>query len=400
MPAAPWWKCPAHTARGAFEFLLKPDETDAQVLSPECLHTLLHPFKGDAPVSIVRKTVYTFHARIAERWQVGRVFLAGDAAHLTPPYAGQGMNSGVRDAHNLGWKLVAVLKGQMAANALLSYESERRDHAWALIKLALNLGVVMAPATVLRARLISAAFAVIGLVPPLRDYFLQMRFKPKPRFTKGLVSPEGKAGKLACGQMFPQPLLTDAQGRAHLLDTTIGAGFALIRYGDLPHPRLDELRHGLWDHLEAKRILILPAHVQTLPSIPGCTVLQDRENALKDLLGDSQKFLLLRPDRYVAAIFEMATQDPVADALQSLFGITLTNNCADQPGMAPVYPEPSAPEVFMQTLQLPPPPACVTCTWQAKLHSSRSTSIGACWTWTAWRRLTAAGCSRGPNGPC
>jgi len=133
-------------------------------------------------------------------------------------------------------------------------------------------------------------------------------------------------------------LLTDAQGRAHLLDTTIGAGFALIQYGDLPHPRLDELRHGLWDHLEAKRILILPAHVQTLPSIPGCTVLQDRENALKDLLGDSQKFLLLRPDRYVAAIFEMATQDPVADALQSLFGITLTNNCADQPGMAPVYP--------------------------------------------------------------
>lgn len=321
-----------------FEFQLKPGETDAQVLTPECLHTLLRPFKGDAPVSIVRKTVYTFHARVAERWQVGRVFLAGDAAHLTPPYAGQGMNSGVRDAHNLGWKLVAVLKGQMAATALLSYESERRDHAWALIKLALNLGVVMAPATVLRARLISTAFALIGLVPPLRDYFLQMRFKPKPRFTKGLVLPEGKAGKLACGQMFPQPLLTDAQGHTQLLDTTIGAGFALIHYGDPTHQRLDELRHGLWDHLEAKRILILPAHVQTLPSIPGCTVLQDRESALKDLLGDSQKFLLLRPDRYVAAIFDRTTHDQVAESLQALFGITLTSHCAAEPGMAPVYP--------------------------------------------------------------
>jgi len=321
-----------------FEFLLKPGETDAQALSPACLQTLLRPFKGDAPVSIVRKTVYTFHARVAERWQVGRVFLAGDAAHLTPPYAGQGMNSGVRDAHNLGWKLIGVLKGQMAATALLSYESERRDHAWALIKLALNLGVVMAPATLLRARLISAAFALIGLVPSLRDYFLQMRFKPKPRFTKGLVLPEGKAGKLACGQMFPQPLLTDAQGHTHLLDASIGDGFALIQYGEPAHQRLDQLHHSLWDHLEAKRILILPAHWQALPSPPGCTVLQDREDALKGLLGDSQKFLLLRPDRYVAAIFDMATQDQTAESLQSLFGITLTNNCADQPHMAPVYP--------------------------------------------------------------
>jgi len=248
------------------------------------------------------------------------------------------MNSGVRDAHNLGWKLVAVLKGQMAANALLSYESERRDHAWALIKLALNLGVVMAPATVLRARLISAASRSSAWCRRCAIISCKCASSPNRALPKAWYSPEGKAGKLACGQMFPQPLLTDAQGRAHLLDTTIGAGFALIQYGDLPHPRLDELRHGLWDHLEAKRILILPAHVQTLPSIPGCTVLQDRENALKDLLGDSQKFLLLRPDRYVAAIFEMATQDPVADALQSLFGITLTNNCADQPGMAPVYP--------------------------------------------------------------
>lgn len=321
-----------------FEFMLRPDETEEQVLSPQSLHTLLRPFKGDAPVSIVRKTVYTFHARVAERWQVGRVLLAGDAAHLTPPYAGQGMNSGVRDAHNLGWKLIGVLNGKLAATALQSYESERRGHAWALIKLALNLGVVMAPATVLRARLISAAFALVGLVPSLRDYFLQMRFKPKPRFTQGLVLPEGKAGKLACGQMFPQPLLTDAQGHVQLLDASIGAGFALIQYGDPALQRLDELRHGLWDHLEAKRILILPAHFQALPSLPGCTVLQDHEDALKELLGDSHTFVLLRPDRYVAALFDRTTQDQAAAALQALFGIPPTSACADQPAMAPVYP--------------------------------------------------------------
>jgi 3-(3-hydroxy-phenyl)propionate hydroxylase len=270
-----------------FEFLLKPHETDEQVLSDTRLQALLQPFKGNTPASIVRKTVYTFHARVAERWQVDRVFLAGDAAHLTPPYAGQGMNSGVRDAHNL----------------------------------ALNLGVVMAPATVLRARLISGAFALIGLLPPLRDYFLQMRFKPKPRFTKGLVLTEGEAGKLSCGHMFPQPMLTDAQGRASLLDDSIGAGFALIQYGDHTRQRIDELQHGFWFHLEAKRILILPEHVKTMPSMPGCTVLHDRQGLLKEILGDSNKFLLLRPDRYIAAIFDKAGETKAAESLQSLFGI-------------------------------------------------------------------------------
>lgn len=321
-----------------FEFLLKPDETDEQVLSDARLQTLLHPFKGSTPTSIVRKTVYTFHARVAQRWQVGRVFLAGDAAHLTPPYAGQGMNSGVRDAHNLAWKLIGVLKGKMAETALLSYESERLDHAWALIRLALNLGVVMAPATVLRARLISGAFALIGLLPPLRDYFLQMRFKPKPRFTKGLVLTEGKAGKLSCGHMFPQPMLTDAQGQEFLLDDSIGAGFALIQYGDHSRQRIDELQHGLWFHLEAKRILILPEPVKNMPSMPGCTVLHDRQGLLKEILGDSNTFLLLRPDRYIAAIFDKAGETKAAESLQSLFGIAQARNQTAESSIAPVFP--------------------------------------------------------------
>jgi 3-(3-hydroxy-phenyl)propionate hydroxylase len=320
-----------------FEFLLKPDETDEQVLSDTRLQALLRPFKGDAPVSIVRKTVYTFHARVAERWQVDRVFLAGDAAHLTPPYAGQGMNSGVRDAHNLGWKLICVLNGKMTESALQSYESERRDHAWALIKLALNLGVVMAPATILRANLISAAFALVGLLPPLRDYFLQMRFKPKPRFTKGLVLTEGKAGKLSCGQMFPQPMLTDAHGQEHLLDDIIGAGFALIQYGAPTGQRIDELKHDFWNHLDAKRILILAKSAKAMPSIPGCVVLQDHEGLLKEILGDSDKFLLLRPDRYVAAIFDKAAEAKAAESLQSLFGIAMAKSSEIEPGIAPVF---------------------------------------------------------------
>ena len=75
----------------------------------------------------------------------GRVFLAGDAAHLSPPFAGQGMNSGVRDAHNLAWKIAAVLQGWLGQGALDSYETERRPHAWALILMAVRMGRVFMP---------------------------------------------------------------------------------------------------------------------------------------------------------------------------------------------------------------------------------------------------------------
>lgn len=304
-----------------FEFMLKDDETDEQMLSDASLGNLLRPFRGEKAYSLVRKVVYTFHARVASRWQAGRVFLAGDAAHLTPPYAGQGMNSGVRDAHNIAWKLVAVLRGQMAPSALDSYESERRDHAWALIKLALNLGVVMAPASTLRAKLITSTFRVIGLIPPLRDYFLQMKFKPKPRFTQGLVLSHGKAGNLRAGTMLPQPTLFDAQGSARLLDEYIGSGFALIQYGDLRSQRMDQLQHPLWDHLEARRIVIIPQHASLPPPLAGLMIVHDRNGELSALFAEANTFLLLRPDRYVAALFDQAQESATAQALQSVLGI-------------------------------------------------------------------------------
>lgn len=234
------------------------------------------------------------------------------------------------------WKLIGVLKGKIAATALLSYESERRDHAWALIKLALNLGRVMAPATVLRAGLISSAFRLIGLLPPLRDYFLQMRFKPKPRFTNGLVLTSGKAGQLSCGQMFPQPLLTDVLGQETLLDHSIGSGFALIQYANLNGQGFGELQHELWAHLDAKRILILPPHAEPGQSVPGCTVLHDRQGMLKSVLGDANTFLLLRPDRYIAAIFAPSSEAPTAASLQRTFGIPLAVNSAIDVSNAPL----------------------------------------------------------------
>jgi 3-(3-hydroxy-phenyl)propionate hydroxylase len=89
--------------------------------------------------------VYTFHARVADRWSKSRIFLAGDAAHVSPPFAGQGMNSGIRDANNIAWKLAAVITNQLGPKLLETYEQERRKHAWEMILLAMRMGHVMMP---------------------------------------------------------------------------------------------------------------------------------------------------------------------------------------------------------------------------------------------------------------
>src|SRR4029077_13311162 len=114
---------------------------------------------GAAPESkVVRRVVYTFHARVADRWSKGRVFLSGDACHLTPPFAGQGMNSGIRDAHNIAWKMAWVTGGRLPETLLDSYETERRGHVGEMIQLALRMGRIMGPPNRVTGFLVQTAF--------------------------------------------------------------------------------------------------------------------------------------------------------------------------------------------------------------------------------------------------
>ena len=301
-----------------FEFLLKPHESEGEALSPAVLNGMLRPFRGDRPTHIVRKTVYTFHARVADRWRDCRVFIAGDAAHLTPPYAGQGMNSGIRDAHNLGWKLVAVL-GRGFSNSLLdTYQTERRDHAWALIKLALTLGIVMAPKSKASAALSSGLLTLAAYIPPLRTYLMQMRFKPKPRFETGIVVRQD-SNPLA-GTMFPQPeLQLPGQGN-RLLDDLIGPYFCLIQLGGAQ--ALTNLRLPIWKRLDVRRIHIVPKYCETSPALPDGPILaQDINSALAALFASLPgKIVLLRPDRYVAAVFDLEEEAEIAWQLNVLLG--------------------------------------------------------------------------------
>ncbi|MES2257955.1 MAG: bifunctional 3-(3-hydroxy-phenyl)propionate/3-hydroxycinnamic acid hydroxylase [Pseudomonadota bacterium] len=327
-----------------YEVLIHPHENADEAMSDARVAELLRPFRQGRPADIVRKVVYTFHARMAERWRAGRVFLAGDAAHLTPPYAGQGLNSGIRDAHNLGWKLVAQLDGRLSDAALDSYEAERRPHAWALIRLALNLGEVMAPRTRAHAWLAHAFFTVTGYIPALRNYFLQMKFKPKPRYRGGLLGPASGGEKHSLrGRMLPQPLVRTAQRGELLLDELIGPRFALISYHTTAASQADALAQPLadplWRQLDAVRICILSseAAANPAPAAAGNAIAAtDIDDALRAACAghdgpDGQLVMLLRPDRYVAGLFKASAQAAFAAAYAGQLGTT-----ADTPRAAAV----------------------------------------------------------------
>src|SRR5690606_20096143 len=168
----------AHGIR-RFEVMIHPHETDAEVDDPAFVRRMLgRRIPYPERVDMIRYRVYTHHSRIAGSFRKGRLLLAGDAAHLMPVWQGQGYNSGIRDAANLGWKLAAVVNGHAHDALLDTYDLERREHARAMIDLSTMVGRVISPTNrrvaALRDRLIHAA----SVVPTLKRYVLEMRFKP------------------------------------------------------------------------------------------------------------------------------------------------------------------------------------------------------------------------------
>jgi 3-(3-hydroxy-phenyl)propionate hydroxylase len=302
--------------------MLHDDERDEDMLAPEMVKHLMQTHEAAPKSRIVRTVVYTFHARLAERWSEGRVYLAGDAAHLTPPFAGQGMNSGVRDAYNLAWKLAAVTRGTLGPGLLASYEPERRDHVWAMIEFALNIGRVMSPPNALAAWAIETGFRALSLYPKARDYIAQMKFKPPPRFAKGFIVPDGEsARRTLVGRMFPQPRVRMADGREVLLDEVLGPGFALLVRGPRAEAAVVKLGAAPFAALDAN-IAIMRADGAAFDAPPDVTVVHDIGAPSPRLAELSDHVILLRPDRYVAACVKADELEAYVDSLGKLVAST------------------------------------------------------------------------------
>ncbi len=221
--------------RRRWEFMLLPGETAEDVLQDAFVETLLAPWDC-GPEQVERRAVYRFHGLVAESWRVGRVLLAGDAAHQTPPFAGQGMCSGLRDAANLAWKLDALLAGQADEALLDTYQSEREPHARALIELAIGMGRVVCTldrdaAAARDQQMLARQAAGAPALPPLQT----------APFAQGCIL----VGTSGAGDLFPQP--TCGRGPRRLrLDDGLGDGPWLISRcpavdsAGMPQHHLDE----------------------------------------------------------------------------------------------------------------------------------------------------------------
>lgn len=212
--------------RHRWEFMLLPGETNEQVLDDDFIAGLVGGWNC-GPVEIERKAVYRFHGLVAKQWRSGRVLLAGDAAHQMPPFAGQGMCSGLRDAANLAWKLVAVLRGEADQALLDSYQPEREPHVRSYIELAIGMGRVVCTldpqaAAMRDAGMLAQRAAGQPALPPAAP----------PPLAKGCVL----TGAPAAGTLFPQPW---AEGIG--LDDALGARAWLIGEGVSPTPGLAAL---------------------------------------------------------------------------------------------------------------------------------------------------------------
>lgn len=210
--------------RYRWEFRLLPDETAADFRTLAALRPLMAPWISrvhDDELELIRVTEYTFRAQMADRWRRGNILLLGDAAHLTPPFIGQGLGAGVRDAMNLAWKLAGVIAGDLPRSALDSYEQERIPHARHMIRLALGVGWAMTAGGEFGNLMRRLVVRRIRFVPGLRNKLTEGR---TPALCSSAFVHRRRTARHQTGTLCPNPVLAD--GRR--LDTVLGDGFALV----------------------------------------------------------------------------------------------------------------------------------------------------------------------------
>ena len=310
-----------------FEFMVMPGETEAELSKPQNMRRLLAKVLPDPDrVELIRSRVYTHNARLAGKFRVERVMLAGDAAHIMPVWQGQGYNSGMRDACNLAWKMALVVKGLARPALLDTYEQERRDHAKAMIDLSVLAGHVLAPPKRWQGTLRDGISWLMNYLPPVKRYFLEMRFKPMPQYSIGVLVAAGPEIKNSpVGRMFIQPkVLTDA-GQDILLDEVIGSNFAIIAWGSDPTWGLSPAQVIFWRNLGTRFIQVLPSvQLQAKREVSDEVIrIGDSSGRLKEWFGRyPASIAVVRPDRFLAGLAIPQTLGSVCDALAKALSAT------------------------------------------------------------------------------
>ncbi len=284
-PNRPTTLVPGGPGRRRWEFMVKPDESSEEIASPESAWKLLEPWgitKDNA--TLERSAVYRFQARWAETWRVGRSMIAGDAAHLMPPFAGEGMCAGFRDALSLGWRLNAIIEGKLKDAVLDSYESERIHHAKHYIDFSQELGNIICitdpEKAAERDRTMKAALTARNHEPISGDL---VHLGPG-------VWCEDTA---AAGEVSTQGVV-EVDGKRDRFDQVVGLGWMIIGLNIDPAQALNDDQLKSLHRLDGRTIII---------GTPGtdCDAIDVEGTYAQWMASIDATYFILRPDFYVAA---------------------------------------------------------------------------------------------------
>ena len=249
-PVRPTTIVPAGVKDGRYfrrwEFMRLPGESREDLEHEDVAWKLLAPWVTRDQATIVRHKVYTFRSLLANTWRKGRMLIAGDAAHVMPPFMGQGMCAGLRDDWNLAWKLNLVLDGKADDTLLDTYQPERRPHVSAVIDLSMYLGRIICIPDAAKAAERDAAFFG-GTAPPppafpsLTDGILRRGADGRVLAPAGLLSPHGRVS---------------LQGREGRFDDLVGLGFVLISRSASALASIGDAQRAFLDALGAKRVVV------------------------------------------------------------------------------------------------------------------------------------------------
>jgi 3-(3-hydroxy-phenyl)propionate hydroxylase len=289
-PSRPGTYLPGPGALRRWEIKLLPGERPEDFASGARIMAVLQGFTDTSDLEVWRSAVYRFHALLAETWRRGRVFLMGDAAHQTPPFLGQGLSAGVRDAVNLAWKLAFVLSGKAGDALLDSYEIERKPHVGTVVATAKAFGKIIGELDPVAAQARDARLRDelrSGRAETIRQKFI-------PDLVSGLI---GRDARLA-GTLFVQPRIHCGDGQTVRLDDLLGPGFVLAAPSAEPMTWLSPRSRCLWEGLGGEEVVITDMSAPIAAS--GITVLREQGSLFSDWLrAHGVSVVLVRPDRYV-----------------------------------------------------------------------------------------------------